>query len=303
VSAQAPSARPPSGPAATDVPGAVTRVVGDVAATAVGGTKQAAAEAGRAVAGATREAAQAAHAGALPRRVALARGRGATAVAILGVLGFAGIFAAVRARRSEAIDLALMLRLQRRRRPWLDRLMTIGSWPGFPPQSRVIPPAVIGTLWVLRFRTEAAFALAGWGTGALSTVLKEAMDRPRPIAGTNTDLRVVIAPLGGSSFPSGHVITFVGTYGFLAYLSHTLSRDAAMRRVTTGSLLGLVLVVGPSRIYQGHHWPTDVTASYLLGTSYLIVVVAGYRRFKGAEAGVLGAVADRALPATTLAGR
>ena len=289
MTAQAP-ARPSTRSRTPDLAGAVTTLAGEAASGAAN-------TATKAVAGATR----AAHAGALPRRVALARGRGAAAVALLGVLGFGAIFAAVRARRSEAIDLALMLRLQRRRRPWLDRLMSIASWPGFPPQSRVIPPAAIGALWVLRFRTEAAFALAGWGTGALSNVLKEAMDRPRPVAGT--DLRVVVAPLGGSSFPSGHVITFVGTYGFLAYLAHTLIRDPAIRRVTTGGLVGLVALVGPSRIYQGHHWPTDVTASYLLGTSYLIVVVAGYRRVKGSEAGTIGSVVDRALPATTPAGR
>ena len=237
-------------------------------------------------------AARAAHAGALPRRTALARGRVASAAAVAGLVGFGAIFAAVRARRSEAIDLALMLRLQRRRRPWLDRLMAAASWPGFPPQSRTIPPVIIGSLWLLRFRAEAAFLAVAWGTGALSTVLKAGMDRPRPLAGT--DLRVVVAPLGGSSFPSGHVITYVGTYGFLAYLADTLVRDPLIRRVATGGLVGLVVLVGPSRIYQGHHWPTDVTASYLLGTTYLVLVVAGYRRVKGAEGGLAARIADGA---------
>jgi hypothetical protein len=178
-----------------------------------------------------------AHAATVPRWAALARGRFATGVAVAGLLGFGAIFATVRARRSDAVDVALMLRLQRRSRPWLDRLMAAASWPGFPPQSRVIPPVLIGGLWVLRFRTEAAFLAAAWGTGALSTVLKGAMDRPRPIAGT--DLRVVVAPLGGSSFPSGHVITYVGTYGFSAYLADTLIRDPLIRRAATGSLVGL----------------------------------------------------------------
>jgi undecaprenyl-diphosphatase len=203
-------------------------------------------------------------------------------VAVAGLVGFAAIFAAVRARRSEAIDLALMLRLQRRRRPWLDKLMAAASWPGFPPQSRMIPPAAIAGLWLVRFPTEAAFQGAAWGTAALSSALKAMMNRPRPVAGK--DLRIVAAPLGGSSFPSGHVITFVGTYGFLAYLAHTLIRDPALRWTATGGLVALVVLVGPSRIYQGHHWPTDVTASYLLGTTYLIVVVTAYRRVKGAQA-------------------
>ena len=172
--------------------------------------------------------------------------------------------------------------------------MGIVSWPGFPPQSRLIPPTAIGTLWLLRFRTEAAFLSAAWGTAALSTALKAGMGRPRPVAGT--DLRVVAAPLGGSSFPSGHVITYVGVYGFLAYLAHTRLASPGVRRTSTGGLLGLILLVGPSRIYQGHHWPTDVSASYLLGTTYLVVVVGGYRRVTAREPGLAGVLSGGSLP-------
>ncbi len=46
------------------------------------------------------------------------------------------------------------------------------------------------------------------------------------------------------------------------------------------TLAGLVALVGPSRIYQGHHWATDVAASYLLGFSYLAALVAIYRRLR-----------------------
>ena len=246
------------------------------------------------------EAARAAHAAALPRRTALARGVFARGVAVAGLAGFGLIFAAVRARRSEAIDVALALRLQRRRRPWLDRLMAAASWPGFPPQSRIIPPAAIGGLWLLRFRTEAVFLGAAWGTAALSTAVKAAVNRPRPIPGT--DLRVITAPLGGSSFPSGHVITYVGTYGFSAYLADTLIRDPLLRRATTGALVGLVLLVGPSRIYQGHHWPTDVSASYCLGATYLVVVVGAYRAAKAREGGPALRAIDAALTTATNAG-
>jgi membrane-associated phospholipid phosphatase len=275
--------RLPSVPIATDPAQQTSASVATAAADVAGGVAGTAAEtASRAVAGATRAAAE----GTVSPRLAIARGRPAMLLALAGLVGFGAIFAAVRAHRSEAIDLALMLRLQRRRRPWLDKLMAAASWPGFPPQSRIIPPAAIAGLWIVNFRTEAAFQAAAWGTGGLSTLLKAMMDRPRPVAGT--DLRVVVAPLGGSSFPSGHVITYVGTYGFLAYLANTLIRDPALRGAATGGLAGLIELVGPSRIYQGHHWPTDVTASYLLGTTYLIVIVSAYRRVKGAQASARG---------------
>ena len=47
-----------------------------------------------------------------------------------------------------------------------------------------------------------------------------------------------------------------------------------------GVLTALLALVGPSRIYQGHHWATDVSASYMLGFSYLLGITALYRHFK-----------------------
>lgn len=228
-------------------------------------------------------AARVARSGTVPEPVAERRGRGAELVALAGLAGFIGIFGLVRARRSEAIDAAIMLRVQARANPILDRLMTVASWPGFPPQSRLGPPLGIGLLWLARLRTEAAFQLAGWGAGGLASGLKWLMKRPRPVAGA--DLRVVAAPLGGSSFPSGHVITYMGTYGFAAYLAATRLRERAGRRPIVAALLALLALVGPSRIYQGHHWPTDVTASYLFGTSYLVGLTAAYRWVKAREVG------------------
>ncbi len=212
--------------------------------------------------------------------VAQERGRVANTVILAGLVGFGGIFLLVKAGRSAAIDLALMVRLQRLSNPVFDRLMALASWPGFPPQSRIFPPLLIAGMWFARLRTEAFFQLLGWCTGGISTVLKGAMRRPRP---AGVDLRIVTAPLGGSSFPSGHVITYVGTYGYLAYLAHTKLRRRAGRRPIVAGLVALLALVGPSRIYQGHHWPSDVTASYLLGTSYLIGLTTLYRRVKARQ--------------------
>jgi len=221
----------------------------------------------------------------VPTRTMLARGRPASWLALTGVAGFLAIFGLVRTHRSEAVDLALTLRVQRRRRPWLDRLMGLVSWPGFPPQSRVVPPALIGALLLGGRRREAALLAAGWGTAAVSTVVKALMRRPRPVAGT--DLRVVAAPLGGSSFPSGHVLTYVGLYGFLAYLCYSVLRPPGLRVPLTAFFGGLIGLVGPSRIYQGHHWPTDVVASYLLGIAYLLGLTTVYRRIKQRRTGIV----------------
>lgn len=217
----------------------------------------------------------------VPEWETLLRGRNGMYVAGAALAGFAALFATVKAKRSQAIDIAITLQVQADQRPQVAELMELVSWPGFPPQSRVIPPVAMATMFVMGLRTEAAFQFLAWGTGGISTVVKGFIRRPRPLP---EQVRVVIAPLGGSSFPSGHVLTYVGTYGFMAFLVYSVIRPPHIRWPLTMGLLGLVGLVGPSRIYEGHHWPTDVAASYLLGTAYLIGLMALYRRVKGAQA-------------------
>jgi membrane-associated phospholipid phosphatase len=193
------------------------------------------------------------------------------------LLLFAGLFAFVKRNRSHVLDVKVTRSLQRIDARWFDRLMHAISWPGFPPQSRVIP-VLLSLFWLaLGFPIEAIFQLLAWGTGAISATIKRVMQRPRP---TSDLVRVIAAPLGGSSFPSGHVLIYSGVYGFLAFLLETLVRPARSRRIATSCLIGLVALVGPSRIYLGHHWFTDVVASYLVGTSYLLGLAAMYRRIK-----------------------
>jgi undecaprenyl-diphosphatase len=214
----------------------------------------------------------------VPSRTALRRTRW-TELAIVAALGAFGVlFAMVRAGRSAAFDVALTLRLQRRRHPLLGRLLRAVSWPGFPPQSRIIPPAIISSLWLLGLRFEALFQVVAWSSALLSTVIKAFVRRPRP---AGSGIEVVVAPLGGSSFPSGHVLTYIGVYGFLAHVVHALVRPALPRRILVGGLTALLALVGPSRIAQGHHWPTDVLASYLVGLPFLAAVIELYRRSKG----------------------
>jgi undecaprenyl-diphosphatase len=198
------------------------------------------------------------------------------AVAV-GLTAFFVLFAFVRRDRSRALDLRVTRALQRLDAGWFDRLMRLVSWPGFPPQSRIIPPA-LALLWlVLGFPIESAFQLLAWGSGAISAFVKRAMKRPRPSVDA---VRVVPARIGGSSFPSGHALIYTGVYGFLAFLIETLVRPNRLRRFLISLLVGLVALVGPSRIHLGHHWFTDVLASYLLGTSYLLALMAAYRRVK-----------------------
>lgn len=211
-----------------------------------------------------------------PRR-SLVRGKSGLAAIGIALSAFAVLFAVVRAGRTATLDERVTLALQTQKGPWFARLMHAVSWAGFPPQSRLLPWAIPATMWGLGFRIEAVFQFLGWGTGFVSFLVKRIVRRPRPTHGV---IAVAAARIGGSSFPSGHVINYIGVYGFLAYLLHTHLRPAALRRTLVGILAAVIALVGPSRIYLGHHWLTDVTASYLLGFSYLIGLTAVYRRVK-----------------------
>ena len=208
-------------------------------------------------------------------------GRAAVRLDTLALGLFGILFVAVKRNRTAAFDLATALRIQGLRSPFFDRLMTAASWPGFPPQSRLIPPGIAAVLWLRRRRLEAVLQLAAWGTAALSTVVKAVTQRPRPLP---PDVRVALAKLGGSSFPSGHVLTYVGVYGFAAYLADGFIRQPPRRAVAVLPLVGLVALVGPSRIYQGHHWPTDVIASYLLGLASLLGLIEAHARLRRSRA-------------------
>jgi membrane-associated phospholipid phosphatase len=214
-----------------------------------------------------------------PERIAERRGNGAIGVAAVAMAIFSVLFWIVRSNRSAETDAAITLRLQKRDHPYFDRLMNIVSFPGFPPQSRIIPPGLAALLWARGLRLEAIFQIAAWGTGGVSSIFKRIMQRKRPAPGDN-GIRVAVANIGGSSFPSGHVIIYMGVYGFLAFLAHVWIRSNIIRRAVVGFLLSLLSLVGMSRVYLGHHWFTDVLASYLLGTTYLIALTELYRRVK-----------------------
>jgi undecaprenyl-diphosphatase len=42
----------------------------------------------------------------------------------------------------------------------------------------------------------------------------------------------------------------------------------------------MIALVGPSRVYLGHHWFSDVVASYLLGSSYVAVLASIYQALR-----------------------
>lgn len=196
----------------------------------------------------------------------------------ISALAASGLIAlGVKTGRTQELDERLTLRVQQIEAPGFDPLMHAVSWAGFPPQSKILPLLIPAAMLSAGRQVEAFFQLMGWGTGAISGGVKRTMKRPRP---AHPDIVVTKARLGGSSFPSGHVIIYTGVYGFLAYLAHTHIKICLVRKFVVGLLTAMVGLVGMSRVYLGHHFTSDVTVSYLLGSSYLIALTSIYKRMR-----------------------
>jgi undecaprenyl-diphosphatase len=157
--------------------------------------------------------------------------------------------------------------------PWLVVLMRLVSWPGYAPQVVGVLVGLTGVFFLLGLRREGGSAvMAGVSALALNHLLKLAVERPRP----TPDLVRVLRELADFSFPSGHVMFYTAFFGFLGFLAFTLLRPS-WRRSLLILLSGLlVALVGPSRIYLGNHWASDVLVGYLLGSLVLAAAVQIY---------------------------
>jgi undecaprenyl-diphosphatase len=210
----------------------------------------------------------------VPRWLAAVRTTTFTGLAAIGLVVFGGLTALVTGGLTAEADLAATQAIQGIGAPWFGPLMLGVSLFGFFPQSVLIIAGVAALFWRAGYRTEARFGLAASASVLLTEAIKWVVARPRPDAGLVT----VVEGIGGHSFPSGHTLFYVTFFGFLAYLAYAQLKPGRLR-ATVLWLTGLLIVlVGPSRIWMGQHWASDVLASYSLGLTYLVVLVQMYGR-------------------------
>ncbi len=96
----------------------------------------------------------------------------------------------------------------------------------------------------------------------LMLVLKQLFKRRRPLA-------PLLDAVRGLSFPSGHAIMAVTFYGLIGYICLYFSEDVAIRTFIIISLVGLILLIGFSRIYLRVHYMSDVVAGFFIGAAWL----------------------------------
>ncbi len=111
---------------------------------------------------------------------------------------------------------------------------------------------------------DAVLLLLAYGGGELTvSCLKSYFQRPRPAA--------PLVPAHGYSLPSGHAFNIMLICGFATYLLWPVCRTAWGRCLTLAISLGLIALVGFSRVSLGVHWLDDVLAGYAVGLAWLFI--------------------------------
>jgi membrane-associated phospholipid phosphatase len=214
-----------------------------------------------------------------PRRVRNYRAWVFQGYLLAAVIGFAILFGLARTVLYFPFDLQITILLQK-----ISDLPVIGapftalmvavSWIGYNPQTIIIPLVICLILFAVGLRWEAiSGAVAALGSSGFATLAKIVVHRPRP----TEDLVHIFQRVGEFSFPSGHVVFYVTFFGFLLFLVFTLFKPIIWRFLAGVVFGALIVLVGPSRVYLGAHWPSDVVGAYLLGSLCLVVVIWFYR--------------------------
>jgi diacylglycerol kinase family enzyme/membrane-associated phospholipid phosphatase len=122
----------------------------------------------------------------------------------------------------------------------------------------VVVMALLAAVFAIRRRGRMALWIAA--VVALSRVatfsMKHLVARQRPD---------VPHQIGGYSFPSGHASGIAALTGVLVVLTLQSVKRRWLRRWLTVLWLALALLVGLDRVLLGAHYPSDVTAGWLLG--------------------------------------
>ncbi|GAA4411200.1 hypothetical protein GCM10023187_36670 [Nibrella viscosa] len=138
----------------------------------------------------------------------------------------------------------------------------------FAGQNLIVLPLAIGVSGLLLWQRRWFDALLIWivlaGIGLSIEIGKPVFHRVRP---ANMGYYTVKT----FSFPSGHSATALGFYGLLLYLWLHEKIRPLWRWTGLLACLGLIGLIGFSRLYLGVHFLSDVAGGYLLGLSWLTV--------------------------------
>ena len=131
----------------------------------------------------------------------------------------------------------------------------------------------------LREKYGVKFAIAALSSTALYQIMKYIFQRPRP------DLALRLIEQGGYSFPSGHSMNCLVSYGILIYLLLKYCENRRLANILSVGLGLLTILIGFSRVYVGVHYPTDIIGGWSLGIAVLVAMIYVFEKFDSRSEG------------------
>ena len=151
----------------------------------------------------------------------------------------------------------------------LDTVMKAISWFGYLPNAPITVTSIALVFFYYKYKKEALFLLLTLLSGAVSSMIKLLINRPRP----SEPLVRIVVRTQQQSFPSGHVLFYVLFFGFLAFLMYEIKTIPKSITVPVSVIsLFFIFTIPYSRVYLGAHWFTDVAAGFLLGLVCLYIL-------------------------------
>jgi undecaprenyl-diphosphatase len=150
--------------------------------------------------------------------------------------------------------------------PRVNELMIFGFFLG--KQITIVIVTILSIYFLYkRYWRELAMLLISSGVGSFVwNFFVNYFARPRPAEQTGLAVRSI------PSFPSGHTMSAIIVYGFLAYLLVPKMPSRFWKWALVIAMTVIVLFDGFSRIFQGSHYLTDVLGGYALGLAWAALV-------------------------------
>lgn len=140
----------------------------------------------------------------------------------------------------------------------------------------VISMAIV--IWGIyrKLRPALTFGLVILGTHIANKSIKVLAARERPQMSALLDAK-------GYSFPSGHAMVSLVSYGLLAYFLGRLIRTRFRAFLVYCSFILFAILIGFSRFIVNVHYPTDILTGFMLGSLVLYGTICIYKRQKAKE--------------------
>ncbi|MEO8337263.1 MAG: phosphatase PAP2 family protein, partial [bacterium] len=165
----------------------------------------------------------------------------------------------------ERLDHAITGLLQAHGTEGGEQFFVAVSFLGGPVLAGLVAVVSLVLAWKRDWLRAATVTLTSVGGAGLNAALKQIFHRGRPEFATEFITRQ------SWSFPSGHAMNSLISYGILLFLLLEHTRDDTRRRLLIAATAVIVILIAWGRVYLGVHYLSDVIAGWLAGGAWLVL--------------------------------